>query len=423
MLDLAMRAGDLLLSAGLSVSEVVATMRRITTAYGLGGVHVDVTYTVISASYLPASENPPVTYSRVVRIRGVDYVQVRSLFRLASDIQRGLPLRQAVEAFERVWSAPHPYPAWVALAGKAGVAAAVVLLFTTSWQVIVATFVVSFGVDRLLVWLERWGLPPFFRQVAGAFLITLVAAAVASAGSHRAWFFTSVNGNLLVVGGIIMLVAGTVVVAAAQDAIDEFYVTAAARIVEVSVRTVGIVIGIVIGIRLATALGAPLSIAANPVHHGPLAARFAGATVTAALFAVAAFADAATVALAAAIGCTGWAVFTAVLHADGGQVPASAIAALTAALAATVLTRHSSVPGFALVNAAIVPLLPGLTLYTGLLEVIGTQSHPRTPAAGAATLVTALGIALGIAAGGSLGTYLGRPIIDRARKMLTRDRL
>jgi uncharacterized membrane protein YjjP (DUF1212 family) len=417
-----MRVGDLLLSAGMSAGEVVVTMRRITRAYGLSGVHVDVTYTVISASYIPTSKNPPVTYARVVRSGDVDYSQVRRLFRLANDIHGGLPLSQAIEAFERIWSAAHPYPAWVTLAGTAGVAAAVVMLFATSWQVVVATFVIGCAVDQLLDWLDRRGLPPFFHQVAGAILITLVAAAVATAGAHGVWFFRSVNGNLLVVGGIIMLVAGTVAVAAAQDAIDEFYVTASARIVEVSMRTVGIVSGIVIGIRLATAVGAPLSIAANPVHYGPLGAQFAGATVTAALFAVAAYADAATVALAAAIGCVGWASYTAVIPVGWGHVPANAIAALTAALAATLLTRHSSVPGFALVNAAILPLVPGLTLYTGLLEVIGTPAHPRATATGAATLFTALGIALGIAAGASLGTYLGRPIIDRARTMRIRGR-
>jgi uncharacterized membrane protein YjjP (DUF1212 family) len=417
-----MRAGDLLLSAGLSASEVVATMRRMTSAYGLSAVHVDVTYTVISASHVPASQTAPVTYARVVQSRDVDYSQVRRLFRLANDIQRGLPLPQARETFDAIASAAHPYPSWVTLVGSAGVAAAVVLQFTASWQVVVATFVVGCAVDQLLDWLDRQGLPPFFHQVAGALLITLVAAAVATAGAHGAWFFRSVNGNLLVVGGIIMLVAGTVAVAAARDAIDEFYVTASARIVEVSMRTLGIVIGIVIGIRLATALGMPLSIAANPVHYGPLATQFAGAIATAALFAIGAYADAATVALAAAIGCIGWASFAAVAPVGWSHVPANAIAALTAALAATLLTRHSSVPGFALVNAAILPLVPGLTLYTGLLEVIGTPTHPRSTAAGAATLFTALGIALGIAAGASLGTYLGRPIIDRARIMRARGR-
>jgi uncharacterized membrane protein YjjP (DUF1212 family) len=417
-----MRVGDLLLSAGLSASEVVATMRRMTSAYGLSGVHVDVTYTVISVSHLPASRTAPVTYARVVRSRDVDYSQVRRLFGLANDIQRGLPLPQAIEAFENISSAAHPYPAWVTLVGSAGVAAAVVLQFTASWQVVVATFIVGCVVDQLLDWLDRRGLPPFFHQVAGAILITLVAAAVAKAGAHGVWFFRSVNGNLLVVGGIIMLVAGTVIVAAARDAIDEFYVTASARIVEVSMRTVGIVIGIVIGIRLATALGMPLSIAANPVHYGPLAAQFAGAIATAAFFAIAGYADAATVVLAAVVGCVGWASYAAVVPVGWSRVPANALAALTAALAATLLTRHSSVPGFALVNAAILPLVPGLTLYTGLLEVIGTPAHPRAPVTGAATLSTALGIALGIAAGASLGTYLGRPIIDRARTMRIRGR-
>jgi Putative threonine/serine exporter len=47
-----------------------------------------------------------------------------------------------------------------------------------------------------------------------------------------------------------VLVAGTAMVGAAQDGMDQFYVTASARMFEVVIRTVGIEIGIVIAVRL-----------------------------------------------------------------------------------------------------------------------------------------------------------------------------
>jgi Putative threonine/serine exporter len=81
------------------------------------------TQSAISASH-HAPEIPPVTYTRVAQPGDTDYSQVRSLFKLAGDMQHGLPLGQAVEAFERIWSARHPYPAWVAALGNAGAAAA-----------------------------------------------------------------------------------------------------------------------------------------------------------------------------------------------------------------------------------------------------------------------------------------------------------
>jgi uncharacterized membrane protein YjjP (DUF1212 family) len=53
------------------------------------------------------------------------------------------------------------------------------------------------------------------------------------------------------VGGIVMLVAGMTIVGAAQDAIDQFYVTASARLLDVILRTAGIVVGIVASLELA----------------------------------------------------------------------------------------------------------------------------------------------------------------------------
>ncbi len=53
-LNLAMQVGDCLLSAGMSANDAVVAMLGITDAHGLTRVHVDVTYTSISASCYPA---------------------------------------------------------------------------------------------------------------------------------------------------------------------------------------------------------------------------------------------------------------------------------------------------------------------------------------------------------------------------------
>lgn len=225
------------------------------------------------------------------------------------------------------------------------------------------------------------------------------------------------NPTLIVVGGIVILLVGTVIVGAAQDAIDQFYVTASARVFEVVIRTAGIVLGIVAAIHLGYRLGVPLSISARPVSHGPLAGQLLGATLTAAFFALYAYSDAVTIAFAAAMGCVGWGVFALLLQTGSGDAIASAGGAVTAALAATILTRRTHVPAFGLISAAILPLVPGLLIYDGLLQVVGTPAQPGAPAQGAATLLTALGVALSIAAGTSLGTFLGRPLSDQVRRV------
>lgn len=420
VLGLAMRVGDALLSAGMSANDVVVVMLRITQAYGLSRVHVDVTYTAIAVSYYPGNGATPITAVRVVQPDIIDYSQVRDLDKLSDKIKAGIPIGNALEAFEQIRSAAHPYPAWVSTAGNAGVAAAVSLLFTTSWKIILITFLTGCVVDRALFVMGNRRVPPFFQNMAAAALITLIAAAIRAAAIHGVRFFAGLNSTLIVVGGIVMLVAGMMIVGAVQDAIDQFYVTASARVFEVAMRTTGIVVGIVVALQIALRLGVPLSISPNPVPLGPTGAQFAGATLIAAFFALWAYADVITVSLSAAMGLLGWAGYTGMIQAGAGEVAANTVGALAAALVATLIVRRTNVPGFALTSAALLPLVPGLTLYNGLIELVGTAPANADTVKGTKTLVLALAVALGIAAGASLGTYLGRPIADQMRRIRIR---
>ena len=421
-LNLAMQVGDCLLSAGMSANDVVVAMLGITDAYGLTRVHLDVTYTSISASYYPARGATPITCIRVVQPDDIDYSKVREVGKLAEKIRAGLPIGEAMRAFDRIQEAPHRYPQWLAMIGNAGVSAGAAMLFTTSWKIILATFLTGLIVDRMLAAMEHWRVPPFFQQFAGAGLITLIAAGITEAAAQGVRFFVGVDPTLVVVGGIIMLVAGMAIVGAAQDAIDQFYVTASARLLDVIMRTAGIVVGIVASLELAWRLGAPLSISPDPVALGPLGAQFVGAALTSAFFALWAYADLATIGLAAAMGLLGWAGYTSMIYFGSNEVPANSVGAFVAALASTLLIRRTSIPGFGLVSAALLPLVPGLALYNGLLQVVGTSPETANPSAGGSTLLLALGVALGIAAGATLGTYLGRPIADQLRRIPMRPR-
>jgi uncharacterized membrane protein YjjP (DUF1212 family) len=301
--------------------------------------------------------------------------------------------------------------------GNPGVSAGAAMLFTTSWKIILATFLTGLIVDRMLAAMEQWRVPPFFQQFAGAGLITLIAAGITEATAQGVSFFVGVEPTLVVVGGIVMLVAGMTIVGAAQDAIDEFYVTASARLLDVVMRTAGIVVGIAASLELAWLLGAPLSISPNPAALGPLGAQFIGATLTSAFFALWAYADLATIGLAGVMGLVGWAGYASMIYIGSTEVPANTVGAFVAALASTMLIRRTTIPGFGLVSAALLPLVPGLSLYNGLLQLVGTSAETANPSVGGATLLVALGVALGLAAGATLGTYLGRPIADQLRRI------
>ncbi|MCL2653957.1 MAG: threonine/serine exporter family protein, partial [Propionibacteriaceae bacterium] len=101
----------------------------------------------------------------------------------------------------------------------------------------------------------------------------------------------------------------------------------------------------------------------------------------------------------------------------GGAVTPSFVGALLAAVVVTMLVRRTSKPGFAIVNGALIGLVPGMRVYNGLLQMVGTNVVPADPSQGASALMVAAGVALALAAGASLGIYIGRPVGDRIMRL------
>jgi uncharacterized membrane protein YjjB (DUF3815 family) len=76
-----------------------------------------------------------------------------------------------------------------------------------------------------------------------------------------------------------------------------------------------------------------------------------------------------------------------------------------------------------LVVAGIMPLLPGLTLYTGFSQLAvngtGQAGTGTTIGTGSVSILLALTISLGLAAGVSFGEQLGWPLAKLRRRNLT----
>jgi uncharacterized membrane protein YjjP (DUF1212 family) len=420
VIRLCLRMGALLLDAGMAANDIVVVLLRVTHAYRVLPVHIDVMFTSITISYSPGAEAPAITLMRYVQPSVTDYYKAQLNAELCDKITLGLGIDEATAEFSRIRALPRRHPWWVSMVGNAAVGVGVALLYTTSVRVLLVTFVVSCLADRVVASLGRVRMPPFFVQVFAAAFITLLAAAVAYAGRVGVGVLVGIDPTMIVVGGIVVLVAGTLAVSAAQDAIDQFYVTAAARILETFMRTAGIVVGLLIGLAVAYAGGFGIYVTPDPIAGAPGPARLAGAMVASLGWALYGYAGRATVVLSTAMGLVAGLGYLAGIEAGFGEVGASALGAFLGALASTVLVRRSNVPAFALIASALPSLVPGLALYKGLLLLAGTVDAPADPAAGQVTLGLAMAVALAVAAGASFGTYIGRPLASQMRRI--RDR-
>ena len=420
VLDLAMSIGERLLVSGMSANDVVVQMLRVTRAYGLSSVHVDLTYTSIGVTHHRGPTRRPLSMVRIVQPVVVDYSKAREISRLLTRIEAGLGIDEARAAYDEIFWAPPPYPRWIALLGSGGIAAGVSMTFSTSWLLAVIAFAAATGAESLLRWLHARRVPPFFAQAAVAGGITMVAAGVHQLGRRGVPLFEDMDPTLIVVGGIVMLLAGVMIVGAVQDAIDQFYVTASARLLEVVMRTSGIVAGILVAVRVLDVWDVSFLVVNTLGSAAPLWAQFVGAGLISLSFAVYCFADVATAVLTALVGLLGYAVYAALVDAGSSEIVSNTTAALAVGGLATLLVRGTDAPGFGMESGALLPLVPGLALLNGLLEMTG--GDPANPAivAGGRSLFVALLVALGIAAGATLGTYLGRPVNDQLRRLRRR---
>ena len=401
----------------------------ITERYCSRRVMFDISSTTIMASQDRGNEREPLTMIRHSSSRTPNNLLVQSIQELVRSIDDGdLTLDQAEEAFDAILKKPPKYPFWLVALGGGTISLGVGVMFGATPVILIIMFLLGSLVSYILRVLSHHRVPAFFSQVLSSIFITLVAGGVAWLGnqSDLVWFH-NLNPTLIVIGGIVMLVAGLAIVSAVQDAIDEYYMTANARLLRVSMMTAGIVAGVAVGLYFAKQMGIFIAVEADSQPLGRGDWQFTGAILIAAGYALSQQSRLASVLLSGAIGALTWWTYTASISAMNiDSVVASGIAAMVIGFTGTIVARFWRTPSSALVMAGVVPLVPGLTLFNGLMQVIEEASSRTQFLDGMMTLFTALLIALAIASGASFGTFIARPLrrtVIRARNVLPRREL
>ena len=389
--DFALQAGALLLASGAAAAEVVGAMLAIAQKAGVVDVSVDVTYAVLTFSYRSLDDDAaPYTRMQTIHGRTYNYGKLTEVSRLVERFCQGhVTLNEANTEIHRVAIASGPYPWWLTriAAGAAGASAA--LIFGGDWLVMLAAFVANVVLDYLFGVLGRHKWPTFFMQTVAGVIAVLVAVLVHLTDP-------TVNSSLVVVAVIIVMLAGMTTTGGVQDAITGWYVTALGRIFEAVMNTIGLIVGIAFGNLVAAHLGIHLAISAS-VSMGPL---WLPVILLASAFAAIGFSFVAQnppriIVPTALLAAIGYAVYTAASAANLGAVWPNAVAAFVIGLIAVVYTQWLKAPAAAFAVCAILPLLPGVALYQGLLGLNGFSA-----------LVTALGIALALAGGLTFGEYI-----------------
>jgi uncharacterized membrane protein YjjP (DUF1212 family) len=400
VLDLTLRIGELLLAGGEGAEDVEAAMFAISRSYGLDRCEPTVTFTLLSITYQPSLVDDPVTANRTVRRRGTDYTRLAAVYRLVHDISSedaDVSLEEAYRRLAEIRRNRHPYPGWALTSAGGLLAGSASVLVGGDLLVFLAAAVSAMLGDRLAWLCAGRGLPEFYQFVAAA----MPSAAMGVALTLTPW---DVRASAVITGGLFALIPGRALVAGVQDGLTGFYITAAARLLEVGYLVVGIVFGVLMVLYLGVALDTGL----NPetaIHsvERPVIQTLAAMALSL-CFAVMLQQERNTVLLVTLNGGVAWVVYGALADtANASPVAATAAAAGLVGLFGNVLSRYRFASALPYVTAAIGPLLPGSATYFGLLEIARNDLN-----AGLASLSKAAALALAIAIGVNLGGEISR---------------
>lgn len=411
-LDFCLRVGELLLSSGAGAADVTATMRSLSRHLGLRGAEIDVTFINLSMQWQASPEEVPALATRQVKLRAIDYEHLTQVDHLIRAVLRDdVDLREARAELGRIVSGGHGRPRWAVTVGLAVMAAAVAMQLGGDVRVALLASISAAAIDRLQLIMIRRRMPVFYQQVAGAGVASLLAVGAAALP-------IDVDVSSSITANIIVLLAGISFMGALQDALSGFYITGSARLLEALMATAGIIAGVSGGLGVAAAAG----VAIPPVIPGASDLQSVGLTVLGAAlgagaFAYSSYAPRRIIAPVAVIAGLATAMVVSVPD-DVSRTWKVAVAAFFVGLVSYSVSGRMRVPPLIVVVSAVVPLLPGLSIYRGL-TLLADESG-RDTSEGLLAMFTAASIAMALASGVILGEYVAQPLKRPARRLEVR---
>jgi uncharacterized membrane protein YjjP (DUF1212 family) len=402
-LDFLLRLGELLLRSGAGSVDVEASLLASAAAIGLREVEASVTYTQVLVSVAGHDADAPVSDLRIVRARAVDHNRLVELHQMVLALTEGeLTPAAAYRRLNAIEAAPKRYPRWSVTIAWGVLAGAIAVQLGGGPLLSMVTFCTTVLIDRFGRRLAHRHVPDFYLNFAGAAIVTSVAALLTAVE-------LPVMPPLVVAGGVVVFLPGLALLAAVQDALTGFMVTAAARTMEVLVMAAGILGGLAVALIVARQVGVDMPMQMPPAFTlAGLPARFVSAGAVAAAMAVAFYVPLRLLPPIFLLGGSGYAAYLGVDHMLSSPSTTRAVVAVGIGVCGYAIASRRRLPALAVVLPAIIPMLPGLTIYTAMLQL--TQGNSFL---GISELLIAGTDSLALAAGVIFGEFLGQPLRRR----------
>ncbi len=365
VLEVASKAGHILLENGAEISRVEDIMSRISSHFGVDSGNFFVLsngiFTTGRANKVTKSGAQASTYANVefIPLRGIQLSKVVAVNRLSYDISNGrTSLAEARERLENI-AAEGQKPAWEQILGSGLGAGGFCAVFGGGWMDCAAALVVGVLLYAFVLGVSNRYLSKIVGGVCNALVATLLCVLC-----WRMGFGESLAN--IIIGAIMPLIPGVPFVNGVRDLANSDYIAGFTRLTDAMLGFFCIAVGVSLSFVVDGAMHGgvvSLSMTVNPgTAHVLLQAlaAFIGTAAFALLFGI----DREHYVPAGVIGAIGWALYL-ILVRNCGATPV--VATLAASTLVCIVSRMAAIPyripaqGFLL--CGIFPLVPGAGVF------------------------------------------------------------
>lgn len=365
VLEVASKAGHILLENGAEISRVEDIMSRISSHFGVDSGNFFVLsngiFTTGRANKVTKSGAQASTYANVefIPLRGIQLSKVVAVNRLSYDISNGRTnLAEARERLERIASEGQK-PAWEQILGSGLGAGGFCAVFGGGWMDCAAALVVGLLLYAFVLGIGNRYMSKIVGGICNAMVATLLCVLC-----WRLGFGESLAN--IIIGAIMPLIPGVPFVNGVRDLANSDYIAGFTRLTDAMLGFFCIAVGVSLSFLIDGAMHGgvvSLSMTVNPgTAHLLLQAlaAFIGTAAFALLFGI----DREHYVPAGVIGAIGWALYL-ILVRNCGATPV--VATLAASTLVCIVSRMAAIPyripaqGFLL--CGIFPLVPGAGVF------------------------------------------------------------
>ena len=242
LINLALDAGEIMLSSGAETFRVQDTMQRILSVSGRKKIEALAMCTLLLVT-LPREEKGPLSMARAVKNRNLNFEKICAVNDMSRAFVSGkINVTEALNRCQEIHHAPN-FKFHIRVLGYAISGAGFAFMVGGSLQDFLVAFFIALFMGITLVSLERKKIPFFFAPLMGGLVTGLAACA-----AHI--LFPATHLDKLIIGTMKVLLPGLALSKAMRDLLEGNLISGNSKVVEVLLIACSIAAGVAIALTL-----------------------------------------------------------------------------------------------------------------------------------------------------------------------------